>query len=199
MSRDRRALLLVAIVLVAVNLRFAITSVGPVVDDIRDDLGLSSAVAGLLTTTPLLALGLVAPFGPPLGRRFGPERVLLCCLLAIAAGIALRLAGTVAPLFLGTVVAGCGIAIGNVMVPVIVKARFRESAAATMGIYAAALSGGAALATGLTVPLEHATGSWRVALGVWGIPALVAAVVWGPQTRIAGPPPPVGARPRVGL
>ncbi|HVW17988.1 MAG TPA: MFS transporter [Solirubrobacteraceae bacterium] len=174
--------LLAGIVLVAVNLRFAITSVSPVVDDVRGDLGLSSATMGLLTTTPLLALGLVAPLGPSLGRRLGSERVVLGCLVAIAAGVALRWAGTTAPLFAGTVVAGCGIAIGNVLVPEIVKHRLGRRAPAVMGIYAGGLSGGAALATGLTVPIEHAAGgSWRVALAAWSIPALLAALAWAPQ------------------
>lgn len=181
-ARTRQtALLLAATVLVAANLRVAITSVGPLLDDMREDLGLSSAAAGLLTTAPLLALGLVAPAAPTLGRRFGPERVVFGCLVAIAAGVALRLPGTVGLLFAGTVVAGSGIAIGNVMVPGIVKQRFSDRAPAMMGVYAGALSAGAAIATGFTVPIEHlADGSWRLTLGAWTVPALIAAAVWVP-------------------
>ncbi len=178
----RPILLLAGIVLVALNLRFAITSVGPLADDLRHDLGLSSSAAGLLTTAPLLALGLVAPLAPLLAGRFAPERVVLGALVAITAGIALRLPGTVGTLFAGTVVAGCGIAVGNVLMPGIVKRRFEDRAPAMMGVYSAALSGGAALATGLTVPFEHATGSWRFALAAWGVPAVLAAIVWLPQT-----------------
>ncbi|MDQ8045546.1 MAG: MFS transporter, partial [Patulibacter sp.] len=114
-SRARSSVLLVAgTILVAVNLRFAITSVGPLIDDVRTGLGLSSAAAGLLTTAPLLALGVAAPAAPGLGHRFGPERVVFVCLLLIAAGVALRLPGSVAPLYAGTILAGCGIAVGNV-------------------------------------------------------------------------------------
>jgi CP family cyanate transporter-like MFS transporter len=192
-------LLLAGTIVVALNLRFAITSVGPLVDDIRADLGLSSAAAGLLTTAPLLALGLVAPAGPPLARRFGAERVVLGCLAAIAAGVALRLPGTVGFLFAGTVLAGCGIAVGNVMLPAIVKRRFGDRAPVMMGIYAGSLSAGAALATGVSVPLEHAAGgSWRTALAVWVVPAAVAAVIWLPQARSATRPTGAGARARDG-
>jgi MFS transporter, CP family, cyanate transporter len=187
MSAERRrfALLLAGILLVALNLRVAITSVGPLADDLRRDLGLSSTAAGLLTTAPLLALGLVAPIAPLLAGRFGAERVVLGSLVAITGGIALRLPATVGVLFTGTVVAGCGIAVGNVLMPGIVKQRFGAGAPAMMGVYSAALSAGAALATGVTVPIEHAAhGSWRLALAAWGIPAVLAAIVWLPQTRV---------------
>lgn len=178
------ALLLAGIVLVAVNLRFALTSVGPLIDDVRDDLGLSGTTVGLLTTAPLLALGLVSPLAPRLAGRFGAEHVVLGCLLAIFAGVALRLLPPVGLLFTGTLVAGCAIAIGNVLVPGIVKQRFGARAALMTGVYSVGLSGGAALAAGLVVPIEGwVGGSWRLALALWALPALLAAVVWLPQLR----------------
>lgn len=186
--RDRRrrgrerALLLAGLVLVAVNLRFALTSVGPLIDDLRSDLGLNGTTIGLLNTAPLLMLGLVSPLAPRFAARFGAERVVLACLLAIFAGVTLRLLPPVALLFAGTLLAGCAIAIGNVIVPAIVKQRFADRAALMSGVHSVGLSGGAALAAGLTVPIEHwVGGSWRVALALWAIPAIIAALVWLPQ------------------
>ncbi len=184
-----RALLIAGLVLVAVNLRFALTSVGPLIDDLRADLGLNGTTIGLLNTAPLLMLGLVSPLAPRFAARFGPERVVLACLLAICAGVTLRLLPPVALLFAGTLLAGCAIAIGNVIVPAIVKQRFADRAALMSGVHSVGLSGGAALAAGLTVPIEHwIGGSWRVALALWAIPAILAAIVWLPQLKPAPAP-----------
>lgn len=178
MSR-RHVLLLAALLLVALNLRPALTSVGPLIDDIRHDLGLSSAAVGLLTTAPLIAFGAIAPLAPLLAFRFGMERVVLGCLLLLTAGLALRLAHAVPLLFAGTLAAGCAIAVANVLLPALVKRRFEQRAAFVTGIYSMALGGGAALAAGLAVPAKHLLGgSWRGALALWAIPALVAALVW---------------------
>lgn len=184
--RGRRdsVLLLVGLVLVALNLRFALTSVGPLIDDLRSDLGLSGTAIGLLSTAPLLALGLVSPLAPRLAERFGAEHVVFACLLAIGAGVLARWLPPAALLFAGTMVAGCAIAIGNVLMPGIVKRRFGDSAATVTGLYSVGLSGGAALAAGLTVPIEEwVGGNWRLALALWALPALLAAVVWLPQLR----------------
>lgn len=184
--RRQRLLLLLGLVLVAVNLRFALTSVGPLIDDLRADLGLSGTSVGLLTTAPLLALGLVSPLAPRLAGRFGAEHVVLACLLTIFAGVALRWLHPVVLLFAGTIVAGCAIAVGNVLVPGIVKQRFGDRAALMTGVYSIGLSGGAALAAGLTVPIEGwVGGSWRLALALWALPALIAVIVWWPQLGAA--------------
>lgn len=176
-------LLVLGLVLVALNLRFALTSIGPLIDDVRADLHLSGSAIGLLTTAPLLALGLVSPLAPRLAERFGAEHVVLGCLLAIGAGVALRWLPPVFFLFAGTLVSGCAIAIGNVLMPGIVKRRFADRAATMTGVYSVGLSGGAALAAGLTVPIEDLVGDWRLALALWALPALIAAVFWLPQLR----------------
>ena len=177
-------LLVVGLVLVALNLRFVLTSVGPLIDDVRADAGLSGSALGLLTTAPLLALGLVSPLAPRLGERFGAEHVVLGCLLAIGAGAALRWLSPIAFLFAGMLLAGCAIAVGNVLMPGIVKRRFPDRAATMTGVYSIGLSGGGALAAGLTVPIERwVGGDWRLALGLWALPALIAVAVWAPQLR----------------
>src|SRR3712207_5951178 len=94
-SRLRSFLLVLGIVLLAANLRPALTGVAPLIGQIRADTGISNGVAGLLTTLPLLAFGLLSPVAPRVARRFGMERVLLASLLVLAAGILMRWAGAV--------------------------------------------------------------------------------------------------------
>jgi CP family cyanate transporter-like MFS transporter len=177
-SRSAPALLGAAVILTAVNLRTPVGSVPPVVDEIVDDVGLSAAAAGLLTTLPVLCFGLFAPASPVLARRLGAERVLLVALVPILIGLLVRSAPSTAALFAGTLLAGAGIAVGNVIVPAVLKGRFATSVGPLTGIYSAALGGGAAIAAGLTVPIQSALGvDWRVALAFWALPAALAIVV----------------------
>ena len=165
-------------ILTAVNLRTPVGSVPPVVDEIVDDVGLSAAAAGLLTTLPVLCFGLFAPASPVLARRLGAERVLLVALVPILIGLLVRSAPSTAALFAGTLLAGAGIAVGNVIVPAVLKARFATSVGPLTGIYSAALGGGAAIAAGLTVPIQSALGvDWRAALAFWALPAALVIVV----------------------
>lgn len=153
-------------------------SVPPVVDEIADDLNLSAAAAGLLTAAPVLCFGLVAPLAPVLARRLGAERVLLVALVPIVAGLLLRGVTSRPALFAGTLLVGGGIAVGNVIVPAVLKGRFQRGVGAATGVYAAALAGGAALAAGLTVPIQRSLDvGWGVALAVWAVPAAVAIAV----------------------
>ena len=153
-------------------------SLPPIVDDIRAVLGLSATAAGLLTAAPILCFGGFALLAPALGRRLGAERLLLLSLIPLMVGVVGRAAGSTAALFVGTVLAGIGIAIANVLVPSIVKDRFEGGAGLITGLYVAALTGGAALAAGLSVPLERLIG-WQAALAVWALPAFAALIVLG--------------------
>jgi MFS transporter, CP family, cyanate transporter len=181
-SRLRSFLLLLGIVLLAANLRPALTGVAPLIGQIRADTGISNGVAGLLTTLPLLAFGLLSPIAPHVARRFGMERVLLASLLVLAAGILLRWAGAVAALFLGTVVLGAAIAVANVLLPSLVKREFPGRAGLMTSVYSTSLGISAALAAGVSVPLAQLAGiGWRGALAVWAVPALLAGVAWLPQ------------------
>ena len=177
--RLRSFLLVLGIVLLAANLRPALTGVAPLIGQIRDDTGISNGVAGLLTTLPLLAFGLLSPIAPRVARRFGMERVLLASLLVLAAGILLRWAGAVAALFLGTVVLGAAIAVANVLLPSLVKREFPGHAGLMTSVYSTSLGISAAFAAGVSVPLTQLAGiGWRGALAVWAIPALLAGVAW---------------------
>ncbi len=188
-SRVRGVLLVLGIVLLAANLRPALTSVAPLIGQIRTDTGISNGVAGLLTGLPLLAFSALSPIAPRLARRFGMEQVLLASLLVLAAGILLRSAGAVAVLFLGTAILGAAIAAGNVLLPSLVKREFPERTGLMTSTYSTALAVSAAIAAGISFPIAHQVGGigWRGSLALWALLALVAAVAWFPQIRSADP------------
>ncbi len=175
-------LLLLGLVLVALNLRPALSSMAPLLGEVSDSLGLSAAQAGLLTTLPVLCLGLFAPLAPILARRFGTEWVVLGILVALGGGIVLRSCLGEVGLFAGSILAGASIGIIGVLLPGIIKRDFAGHAGTMTGVYTMALCLGAALAAGATVPLSESLGqSWALGLGFWALPALVAAIFWLPQ------------------
>jgi CP family cyanate transporter-like MFS transporter len=175
-------LLLLGLILVALNLRPALSSMAPMLSEVSKTLGLSAAQAGLLTTLPVLCLGLFAPLAPVLARRFGAERVVLGILLMLAGGIILRSSFGQTGLFAGSVLAGASIGVIGVLLPGIVKRDFPKQAGTMTGVYTMALCLGAAMAAGATVPLsEHFDKSWALGLGFWVLPALIAAIFWLPQ------------------
>jgi len=184
-EKSRKIVLLVAILLISLNLRPAITAVGPLVSEIRLDTGLSSSAIGLLTTLPVLGFGLISVLTPLFTRRIGTEGTMLLALTLLTGGIFLRIHPSILALYSGTILLGIGIALGNVLLPGIVKKQFPEKAGAMTGLYSAALGVGAAVASGASVPLSETYGlGWRWALGVWGLLAFVALIFWLPQMRI---------------
>src|SRR5215211_7171349 len=199
-SHLRSVLLVVSIVLLAANLRSALTSVAPLIGQIRTDTGISSGVAGLLTTLPLLAFGVLSPVAPRLARRIGMERMLLASLLLLAVGILLRSAGAVAVLFLGTAVLGAAIVVGNVLLPALVKREFPERVGLMTSVYLTALGISGALAAGVSVPVAQLSGmGWRGSLALWALPAFLAAVAWVPQLRSRDQPENTSAQSSLGV
>lgn len=177
-----KLMLIFAIVFVGMNLRPALISVGPLIDSLRTGLGLSALALGTLLTLPILCFGAFAPLAPSLLRFQSAERLLLLNLLALVLGIGLRSTLGVFGLFAGTLVVGFSISVVMVLLPSIIKRHFPQQAGMMMGVYTTALALGAAIAAGVTVPLEQLPGSdWRWALAFWLVPAIVAIVVWWPQ------------------
>jgi CP family cyanate transporter-like MFS transporter len=171
-----------AIVLAALNLRPGVVAVSPLLGEILASEGLSATAGGVLTTLPVLCFGLLAPVAPGLARRVGLERALFGSLVLLCLGFALRLVPGVATLLLGTLAVGSAIGLGNVLLPALIKRDFADRIGLMTGLYSMALSGGAALAAGLTVPLATATGmEWRATLASWGLLAVVGAGVWAPR------------------
>lgn len=197
-GRSSQALLVWGLLVVAANLRPSLTAVGPVLDQIQADMGLAPTAAGLLTTLPLLAFAVVSPMVPRLAAQFGAERLLWAALLMLTLGILVRWLPTATGLLTGTALIGAGIAVGNVLLPSLIKRDFPTKVGMLTSAYATVAGATAALASGVAVPISQATsGGWRMALGCWIALSLVAVVLWLPQLRASRPIP--AATPRKGL
>ena len=192
----------VVVVLIALNLRPAFSTVAPVLPEIMADTGLSATGASVLTTAPVLCLGLFGPLAPVLARRVGTERAMLLALCAVLLGTGLRGFASAPSLLAGSLLAGAGIGVGNVLMPGLLKRDFPGRGALMTGVYVMSLSVGAAFAAAMTAPLRAALGGWWAgALAIWTVPAavamLAAGVVWagrlGRAEDAAAPALPRGA------
>lgn len=172
------------LLITAANLRTPITSTGPILENICQTFGLNSSQAGLLNFIPLLMFALLAPVSASMGNRFGLEKTLWGAVWVITLGSVLRITGSEAGLWLGTVILSSGIAAANVLLPPLIKRDFTEHTAKYIGLYATTMAITASLASGVAVPLAEATrAGWFLSVGVWLIPAVVALVAWVPQLR----------------
>jgi CP family cyanate transporter-like MFS transporter len=170
---------LVALVLLAVNLRPAAVSVGPVLDEVRDGLGMNATSAGLLTSLPVLAFAFFGALAPGLANRIGVHRVTLLALGCVVLGLGTRvLVDHEAPFLALSMLALAGMAVANVVLPSLVKLHFPDRVGMVTAMYTTALSVGLTAALWLTVPISDALGDWRDGLGAWAVIALVAAVPW---------------------
>lgn len=171
-------LIIAGILLVAGNLRAALTTVGPVLSNIRDDLGLSSSAASFLVSLPLLAFAVVSPFVPRVALRLGLERTIAAALGVLAVGLVIRSTPPTVLLWVGTLLIGVAIAVLNVVLPSWVKRDFPTKIGQVTGAYSAAQSGFAAVASGVAVPVAGFTGlGWRLPAAMWAGMALIAVGV----------------------
>lgn len=178
------ALLLAGILVIAVTLRAPLTVVGPLLGTISRYFGFSGTEAGFLNTLPLLAFAVFSPLAPRLSRRAGTKRALLLAVIALAAGILLRSVPWPAALFGGTLALGAAIAVANTLLPALVKQYFPGRQGVLTGLYVATMGLGAAIASGVAVPLAGAArGGWQTALACWAALAIPAAALWLPQLR----------------
>ncbi|MCK1993163.1 MFS transporter [Peribacillus muralis] len=181
---NSKGLLIIGIILIGANLRAPLTSVGPLVTSIRDALGISNALSGSLTTLPLLSFALLSPFAPRMARRFGMELTLFASLILLTLGIVIRSIGGVPTLFIGTILIGLSIAIGNVLLPSLIKHNFARNIGLMTGIYAVSMNLCGAMASGISIPIASLSGmGWVGALGCWGILSLITVFFWMPQIR----------------
>ncbi|MFF4763875.1 CynX/NimT family MFS transporter [Streptomyces sp. NPDC001292] len=181
-------LVVVGLVLSALNLRPAITSLGALLEEVRHGLGMSGSVAGLLTSVPPLCFAVFGVMAPRLARRFGPAAVVCSGMLAIAAGLVIRpYVGSTAAFLAASALALMGIAVSNVLMPVIVKRWFPDRVGTMTGLYSMALALGTSAAAAVTVPLTGALGgNWRSGLSLWALLAAVAVLPWLPLVRDRG-------------
>lgn len=177
------ALLAVAVVLTALNLRPAVTSIATLLGDMRAELSVSATWAGLLTTVPALCFAGAGFTAPWLAARIGLGRTISAAMVALTTGLALRVVGGSALVIGATLIACAGIALANVLIPVVIKSSFPARIGLMTGIYTAALQGGGALGSALTPGLEDPLGGWRAALAAWAVVSFLALAVWIPATR----------------
>ncbi len=190
-------LVIVGIVLTALNLRPAITSLGALLEEVRDGLGMSGTVAGLLTSVPSLCFAVFGVMAPRLARRFGPGAVVCAGMLAVATGLVVRpYAGGTAGFLAASALALMGIAVSNVLMPVIVKRWFPDRVGSMTGLYSMALALGTSSAAAVTVPMTEALGgNWQSGLAVWAVLGAAAVLPWIPVVRARGAGDAEGAPP----
>ncbi|WP_022917901.1 MFS transporter [Ruania albidiflava] len=191
-ARLPRWLLLVGIVVVAINLRPAIAAVGPVLPVLGADVGVGSVALGLLGALPVAVFGVASSVVHRLLHTFGVERTTAGALGLLTIATLLRSwPGPEANLWVGTVLVGAAIAVGNVTVPVLVRQDFPGAAARVTGIYVAVLGFFAGLSAAVAVPLANlSTLGWRLALGVWAVLTLLGLLVWWPRAHRTSRPDP---------
>ncbi|MCG2587686.1 CynX/NimT family MFS transporter [Rhodohalobacter sulfatireducens] len=190
MSTDQKKkyLLILVIILISLNLRPSLTAVGPLVTEIRMSTGLSNSLIGLLTTLPVLAFGIFSVLTPLFTRKMGTEGTMAFALSILTIGIFLRVIPAHLALFGGTLILGIGIALGNVLLPGIVKKQFPQKAGLMTGIYSSMLGVGATIASGVSIPLSEGAGlGWRWTLASWGILSALAFFAWLPQLKVNMP------------
>ena len=195
-ARKHYWLLIAALALTGLSLRTAVTSVGAALDDIQNGLHASPAVAGLITTLPVICFAGLGAATPRLSRALGSHRLLVIALVVSAVGMATRPIGSSSAWFsVGSMVALSGGAVGNVLLPSLVKEHFPERIGAITALYTTALAVGTAAAAGFTVPISDAAGTWRAGVASWAVLALLAALPWLPtvkrDTGLAGTTDPV--------
>ncbi len=184
-SRRSLAYLGVCLVLIGLNLRTVFSSFSAVLPEVRADAGLPGWAVVVLTTAPVMLLGVFAPIAPVLARRFGTERVLLGAMAVLTAGLLLRPvalpgAGHLPALLAGTAICGAAISLCNVLLPGLVKRDFPHRLGLMGGLYTTAICASAALGAGLSYPVFTVTGEWTAALWVWALPAGVVFVLFLP-------------------
>lgn len=175
-----RAMLLLALVLAAINLRPGITSLAPLIERIAEELALSRTLISLTTALPVLCMGLLAPFAPRLALRFGLERTIAVCLGVVVLALLLRLAGQISALLIGSaVLLGAAIAVAGPLLSGFIKRYFAGQMGRVVGWYSLGMAVGGAGGAVLTVPVTHALGDqWSLGLAFWALPALLGMWLW---------------------
>lgn len=194
---QHRLSLFVAILALAFVLRGPLTGVGPLLQNIQTQLQISSTLAGMLTTVPLLTFGLFSIFIPRLAARLGSEQMVFFALWILTLGLVLRCGSGLFLLLTGTTLLSCAIAVGNVLIPSMVKQYFPFKMGLVTALYALVMNMGGAAGSALSAPLAHSNlWGWRGALVIWVLPALVAMVIWWLPFKAANAVPKAAVRAR---
>lgn len=174
--------LVMGILFIAANLRVPFTAIAPVLPLIQDKFELSITAVGLLNSLPLLAFAAFSPLSAPVAQRLGLERTLLGAMVIISAGILLRSAGSIWALYVGTILIGTGIALGNVLLPSLIKRDFSSNMASMTGAYSITMGAAGAIGSAIIIPLTQFW-SWNIALALIVVAPLLALTLWLPQLK----------------
>ncbi|MBL3682555.1 MFS transporter [Leucobacter aridicollis] len=198
-ARRRPALMLIALVLVALNLRLAITSAAALLTLLTESGALNSATVVLIPAIPTAVFAVAGVSTARLAGRWGVERTVAVGLAVLSVGLLIRAIPSPWIVVLGTVVATGGLAVVNILLPAVVRAHFGRSIGTVTTVYSTAMSLGAATAAATAVPVAVAVGSPTVGLAAWAVPALIALAVWAVVMPIARPARPAAPAPEAGV
>ncbi len=189
MKKKEKILIVLGIIFISFNLRAPITAVGSVIAMIKAEFMLSNAMAGFITTIPLLAFGIVSPFVSIISRKFGYGKTMAAGLIFILMGELLRSYTNVSGLFIGTTFIGIGIGFGNVLIPSIIKLKFPHKVGLMTSVYTTSMLVFAALGAGISSPLAKDLNlGWRNSLAFWFILTAITLLIWLPQIRTKDDP-----------
>ncbi len=187
MSKKEKILIVLGIIFISFNLRAPITAVGSVVEMIASEFNLNSGTAGFITTLPLIAFAIVSPVVSTVSKKFGFGKTMMFGLALILVGEVVRSYTNVVGLFIGTAIIGVGIAIGNVLIPSIIKQKFGKDIGKMTSIYTSSMCIFAAVGAGVSVPLAVGMDlGWKNSLAIWFVFALVTILIWVPQLKAKG-------------
>ena len=169
----------ILLIVLGLNLRPILSSISPLLLQIRDDTGMSFQGSAWLTTLPVICMGLVALFGVRLQAGLGERRGVALGLALILGACLWRWYGQQAQALVATaLLGGAGVALIQVLVPGLVKRQFQQHVALALGVYSASLMAGGGLAALVSPVVAGHFGHWQVGLGIWLVPALVALLLW---------------------
>ena len=168
----------IAILLLAINMRAPIIGFGAVAKLVQQDLGLTTKTIGLIGTIPVMAFASSSFVAPMLSRRIGLENTMILATSLLAIGIFVRVAHPqLGFLLAGTVLLSLAISLGNVLIPAVIKKYTPNHIGLVMGSYSMFLSVFAGFASGIAMWLVSLS-SWQFALGVWGWVSVAAVAAW---------------------
>ncbi len=172
--------LVLMVILLSANMRASYTGVGTIVDMIQAELGLSSTVAGMITTIPLIVFAVVCPLASGLSERVSIGKMIELALVLICVGVGLRALFGAFGLFAGTTLMAAGVGIMNSLMIALIKLRFPEHVGLVSSLYTTTMSLTTAMSMGINVPLAGHIG-WRGVLAMWVLVAIPAIILWAPQ------------------
>lgn len=179
MSNRTKWMIFIAIFFVSLNLRPSVTSIGPLVNTIQEELGVSSTMMSLLTAIPVFCMGVFAPIAVPFQKKLGYRTSVNSLMILIGIATFARLYfNSFASLVFTSFLAGLSIAIISPIVNAYIKETFKKKMAPVIGIYSFAIGAGATLGAGLTGPIFESSSNWSLALAIWGLLAIIALLTW---------------------